>query len=55
MRAEADEVVCLRMPEFFMAVGLHYRDFGQTSDNEVMRLLGKWHAERDASLTTAGG
>jgi len=38
---EADEVVCLRTPEPFIAVGLWYRDFTPTSDNEVRALLGK--------------
>jgi predicted phosphoribosyltransferase len=37
---EADEVVCVRMPEPFVAVGLWYRDFTPTSDNEVRALLG---------------
>ncbi|MEF9602728.1 phosphoribosyltransferase, partial [Paracoccus sp. PXZ] len=44
IRAEADEVVCLRTPEPFHAVGLHYRDFDQTSDGEVVRTLAE--AER---------
>jgi erythromycin esterase-like protein len=35
----ADAVVCLQMPEPFTAVGLWYEDFGQTSDEEVIRLL----------------
>jgi putative phosphoribosyl transferase len=35
----ADEVVCLDTPEPFYAVGLHYGDFSQTSDAEVVRLL----------------
>jgi len=37
--AVADEVVCLATPEYFSAVGQWYRDFGQTSDNEVTGLL----------------
>lgn len=37
---EAEEVVCVRMPEPFVAVGLWYRDFTPTSDNEVRALLG---------------
>ena len=41
---EADEVVCLRTPEPFVAVGLWYRDFTPTSDQEVRALL----ARRDA-------
>ncbi len=36
---EADEVVCLRTPDPFVAVGLWYRDFTPTSDREVRRLL----------------
>jgi putative phosphoribosyl transferase len=39
LRMEADDVVCLMMPEPFYAVGEHYDDFRQTSDREVTRLL----------------
>ena len=35
----ADEVVCLRAPSFFGAVGAFYRDFGQVSDEEVLEVL----------------
>lgn len=38
--AVADGLVCLRMPEPFQAVGAHYGDFSQTSDEEVRQLLG---------------
>lgn len=38
--AVADEVVSLSVPVGFGAVGLHYGDFRQTSDDEVQRLLG---------------
>jgi putative phosphoribosyl transferase len=37
---DADEVVCLRMPDPFVAVGIWYRDFAPTSDDEVRDLLG---------------
>jgi predicted phosphoribosyltransferase len=37
--ASADEVVCARMPEPFSAVGQWYRNFEQTTDEEVRRLL----------------
>jgi predicted phosphoribosyltransferase len=37
--AVADEIVCLETPAFFSAVGQWYRDFGQTSDAEVIELL----------------
>ena len=36
---EADEVVCLSAPSRFVAVGLHYRDFSPTTDEEVIVLL----------------
>jgi len=39
MRAEVDEIVCLRTPSPFQAVGLWYEDFSQTSDEEVHELL----------------
>jgi putative phosphoribosyl transferase len=39
LRSEADEILCLATPEPFYAVGMHYRDFDQTSDEEVVRLL----------------
>ena len=35
----ADEVVCLLQPAGFSAVGAHYRDFRQTTDEEVSALL----------------
>jgi putative phosphoribosyl transferase len=35
----ADEVVCVRTPEPFSAVGQWYLDFDQTSDEEVRQLL----------------
>jgi len=38
---EADDVVCVRMPDPFVAVGLWYRDFTPTSDAEVRALLGE--------------
>jgi putative phosphoribosyl transferase len=41
---EADEVVCLAMPDPFYAVGFHYADFSQTSDKEVIALLEKAQA-----------
>ena len=37
---EADDVVCVRMPDPFVAVGLWYHDFTPTSDNDVRTLLG---------------
>lgn len=37
--ALADEVVCPIRPPVFMAVGQWYRDFTQTTDDEVLELL----------------
>jgi putative phosphoribosyl transferase len=39
LAAECDEVVCLSAPEWFHAVGSHYVDFAQTTDEEVVSLL----------------
>src|SRR5881398_1678947 len=36
---QADETVCLSMPEFFQAVGQYYEDFSQTTDEDVRQLL----------------
>jgi putative phosphoribosyl transferase len=39
LRSEADQVICLEMPTPFYAVGSWYRNFEQTSDDEVKHLL----------------
>ena len=39
LSAECDELVCLAIPDPFYAVGPHYRNFRQTEDAEVVRLL----------------
>lgn len=44
LRAHADEVICLRAPAHFGAIGQWYADFRQVSDTEVATLL----AERAA-------
>jgi predicted phosphoribosyltransferase len=36
---ETDHAICLHMPPRFMAVGLYYEDFSQTTDDEVRDLL----------------
>ena len=40
LAALADDVVCVIAPSDFVAVGKWYHDFAQTSDDEVMHLLG---------------
>jgi putative phosphoribosyl transferase len=37
---DADEVICVRTPDPFVAVGLWYRDFTPTTDRDVQSLLG---------------
>lgn len=47
LKSEADEVVCLSMPEPFMSVGYWYEDFEQVEDNEVTELLQKAFEKRE--------
>jgi putative phosphoribosyl transferase len=51
LRPEVDDVVCLRMPEPFVAIGLYYRDFHQLSDEDVMHALAQ---QRDAGGAPGG-
>ncbi|MDF2575686.1 MAG: hypothetical protein K0S05_2598 [Agromyces sp.] len=46
---EVDDVVCLSTPRGFMAVGMHYIDFSQTTDAEVQQILAEAHAGGDSS------
>ena len=39
LRGEVDELVCLAEPFPFHAIGLHYRDFHQVGDEEVLAAL----------------
>jgi putative phosphoribosyl transferase len=39
IRPLVDDLICLRTPDPFQAVGLAYDDFTQTTDDEVRRLL----------------
>jgi predicted phosphoribosyltransferase len=39
LAGEADQVVCVRTPDPFVAVGLWYHDFRPTTDNEVRTML----------------
>ena len=46
LREDADEVICAHTPSSFSAVGQWYRDFSQTTDEEVRTLLRRaWEAE----------
>jgi len=48
LAAVADEVICVRMPEPFSAVGQWYLNFEQTDDAEVRQLLQKSSATPQA-------
>ncbi|MGW2491467.1 phosphoribosyltransferase [Streptomyces sp. NPDC001606] len=39
LRADADDLLCLRQPSGFRAVGLWYDDFDQVGDDEVVAVL----------------
>lgn len=39
LRGDVDDTICLLVPTMLYAIGAHYTDFGQTSDEEVVRLL----------------
>jgi len=41
LASDADEIVCLVTPPDFVAVGRFYWDFRQTTDDEVVALLGE--------------
>ena len=41
LRGDADEIVCLATPNQFYAVGQWYKDFEQTTDEEVRELLAR--------------
>lgn len=41
IRSEADRVVCAATPEPFFGVGQFYKNFGQTTDEEVRALLAR--------------
>jgi putative phosphoribosyl transferase len=40
-RMGVDEIICAQTPEPFMGVGMWYRDFSQTSDEEVREILAR--------------
>ncbi|HKD20900.1 MAG TPA: phosphoribosyltransferase family protein [Rhizomicrobium sp.] len=39
LRADTDDVVCLEMPDDFLALGFYYGDFRQLSDEDVVNIL----------------
>ena len=47
---DVDELICLRAPSFFAAIGQFYSDFTQVEDDEVLAILKK-EAKRQGSLS----
>jgi len=45
LKQMVDEFICLETPSDFIAVGAHYQDFSQVSDEEVVELLKKSQEE----------
>ena len=50
-RVEGIDLVCLRTPEPFQAVGLWYDDFSQTTDDEVREILSHERHPEDTDAT----
>lgn len=50
LRSQVDSIICLSTPPFFRAVGLHYRNFEQTSDAEVVTLLDRARIAREEGI-----
>lgn len=42
IREQADDVICLDTPAGFYAIGAHYEEFSQVSDDEVIKIMGKF-------------
>jgi putative phosphoribosyl transferase len=49
LRPEADEVVCVAIPDRFFSVGEWYREFPQLDDEEVRHLLQESHRQLERS------
>jgi putative phosphoribosyl transferase len=51
LSADADEIICLRQPLLFMAVGQFYRQFYQVQDEEVVQMLADEARRRKNRIT----
>jgi predicted phosphoribosyltransferase len=49
VRQEADEIVCLEMPNVLYTIGYHFQDFAPVSDEDVVALLRLTASEKDAA------
>lgn len=48
LQEQVDEVVCLETPDPFYAIGMHYDDFHQVPDDEVVQLMNEASTEQRA-------
>lgn len=55
LQNEADEIVCLEIPDSFGAVGRFYHDFDQVQDAEVIRLLEEGRSRHPARADGSPG
>ena len=53
LRADVDQLICLATPEPFFAIGIHYLDFRQLSDEEVVSILESKAAEEPEAAHAA--
>lgn len=54
LRTQVDDVVCLAMPDPFFAIGMHYDDFHQVPDGEVVRLMNEATAAKQQDVAKEG-
>lgn len=52
LEPEADEIVCVEVPRRLYSVGEWYQDFSQTTDDEVVDLLERAHADSPSGETS---
>ena len=51
IKKEVDDFICPYLPEIFVGVGLHYIDFSEVTDEEVIRFLNDSnHFEKNRSV-----
>jgi len=51
----ADDFVCLETPARFLAVGVHYRDFPQLTDADVIRIFKEYRERFDSDVVASKG
>jgi putative phosphoribosyl transferase len=54
LKALADDVVCLFAPEAFYAISVHYDDFRQLTDEDVVNVLSQAHAAEGSQHGASG-